>query len=65
MHALTYDKRPKRHMLRLGINVQSCSIGSNVVGMGNEVTVDYELDYCKSQYIPCDWVDRASWTGQR
>jgi hypothetical protein len=43
--AFIYDKRSRQHMLRPGIYVQSCSRGSNVVGMGNEVTIDYGLGY--------------------
>lgn len=46
----TYDKRPRRHMLRPGIYIQSCSIGTNVVKRGNEVTVDYGPGYCESRY---------------
>jgi len=47
--AFTYDKRPRQHMLRPGIYIQSCSIGGNVISTGDEVTVDYGPDYCKSQ----------------
>jgi len=53
----TYDKRPRQHMLRPGIYVQSCSIGTNVVQRGNEVTVDYGSDYCKSRYVRGHWID--------
>jgi len=44
-------------MLRPGIYVQSCSIGRNDVSTGNEVTVDYGLDYCEFSYVICDWTD--------
>ena len=48
--AFTYDKRPRQHMLRPGIYVQSCSIGKNVVRTGREVTVDYGSGYCECRY---------------
>ena len=44
-------------MLRPGIYVQSCSMGTNVVRKGNEVTIDYGSDYCKSRYARDHWVD--------
>ena len=49
----TYDKRPRQHMLRPGIYVQSCSIGTNVVETENEVTVDYGSSYCKLRHARC------------
>ena len=55
-------------MLRPGIYIQSCSIGRNVISTGDEVTVDYGSDYCKSnmQYttgLTCQ-SDRATLNGE-
>jgi len=46
----TYDIRLWRHMLRPGIYIQSCSVGTIAVKRGNEVSVDYGPSYCESRY---------------